>query len=250
MLVLLFPIITVLVCLTATAALRKRTFFGGLVALQGAFLLVSFVVRPLILVTVEPMPQFGDSLADPRLAFIGYSEAFKEILTVALVGVSIFALTSLLLLRAERQVKHHKSPALKLEDGIALLAYGWLLRVTLLRYDSQIIETVSVVASIGAGVLILFHLVGSTRRIAVIIVVVLLSELCWSLLSTSKAPFYACGIWLFLAALKRGVPAKTMAGVCVAVVLRFARRFPGSSAHKSRGRYAQRFVDLCGELPR
>lgn len=54
---------------------------------QTAYWSLSYVFRPIVLLWTLPTPQFADSLADPRLATIGYDRAIAEVLQPVIFGL-------------------------------------------------------------------------------------------------------------------------------------------------------------------
>lgn len=196
-------------------AVVRRGYLGGIIAVQCSYFLLSYVIRPLILLWVQPEPRLGDSLADPRMASLGYEVALSAVLRVVGFGImwfSAFAVIALLTLRRSknRQRSLGTSPPVVTHNAAwAVLIAGWAFRLTSLAVHSTITDTLAAVGSVGAGALLLFHL--KDRRLRDQITVVTLvsaSELAWSVLSASKAPIFACGLWLLVAGINIGVQSK------------------------------------------
>src|SRR6476660_2136623 len=63
-----------------------------LLVVQAAQWSVSYVVRPVVLLWVQPKPRYGDSIADPRLAAIGYDHGIAMVLRPVAFGLWAYAL--------------------------------------------------------------------------------------------------------------------------------------------------------------
>lgn len=58
---------------------------------QVAYWSLSYVFRPIVLLSTTPVPQFADSLADPRLNTMGYDRAIGEVLKPVMFGLWFYA---------------------------------------------------------------------------------------------------------------------------------------------------------------
>ncbi|MCX4093217.1 hypothetical protein [Nocardia sp. alder85J] len=59
---------------------------------QGAFWGLSYIAVPSVLLTVQPDPQYGDNLPDPRLAVLGYDPGIAAVLRPVVFGLWLYAL--------------------------------------------------------------------------------------------------------------------------------------------------------------
>lgn len=64
-----------------------RVFF----VTQIVYWTLAFVARPLVLLTVRPLPQFGDNIADPRLSDLGYGYSITHVLQPIAISIWIYA---------------------------------------------------------------------------------------------------------------------------------------------------------------
>jgi hypothetical protein len=58
---------------------------------QGAFWGLSYIAVPSMLLTVQPDPQYGDNLPDPRLAVLGYDPGIAAVLRPVVFGLWLYA---------------------------------------------------------------------------------------------------------------------------------------------------------------
>lgn len=208
-------------------AIRSATLYGALIVLQCGFFFVSYVVRPGLLLWVKPRPRYGDPIADPRLASLGYEDALQSVLRLVLVGIVVYCAGSAAILRFGRWKTYAKLPdVLTNRIGIALLAVGWASRIASLANDSGLLATLATLGSVGAGVLLLRNVQAKlTPSNVAFLGAVLVSESVWSFQTTSKAPIFACGLWIAILALSshrpRGRSVAAVAAVGVGLLLIF-----------------------------
>ena len=204
MIYVLLATISVILIGLATFALQQRMILGALVGLQCAYLAVSYVGRPLFLLMLSPAPRLHDAVADARMASQGYPEALASVLEIALIGIVTFAIASVILIRMSRRREDAGSRApIDLASCGALLAIGWAFRLAAVTSTSDAISTLGLIASVGAGSLLLFHFHRfNEKRSLLILVCVVASELTWSFYTATKAPIFAVGLVLLLVFLR------------------------------------------------
>ena len=116
---------------------------------------LGYVVRPVVLLVVEPPPRHGDFLADARLASAGYQSALLEVLRPIVVGLVTFTVCIIAFKSSAVRIPRLAVP---LRNGLVLLAAGWALRgVYYLSGESNLAETLSFMGSLAAGSVALFH---------------------------------------------------------------------------------------------
>ena len=84
-------------------ALGKRAggVLGAIVMVQAAYWSLGYVLRPAVLLAVQPASTRGDPLADPRLAVRTYDE-LAVVLQVPLVGIATYLIAATVLVRLTR----------------------------------------------------------------------------------------------------------------------------------------------------
>ena len=217
----------VLLALLAGLGRRTRGFVGVLVIAQALYFAVAFVLRPLVLVLVQPVPRKGDVLADPRLAALGYSEAVPAVFALVLTGLGLLAGAYWCVSRVlPRRRGDADRPALRLEDAelVVLLGAGWASRLAYLLVGGSVLTTFSALASLACGAALLRDLPGSTARHRRLWVLVpLVSEVAWSVLVASKAPVFAALLWLLVSRAARGrISAKVVVPMLVGALVSFS----------------------------
>ncbi|HEY3438844.1 MAG TPA: hypothetical protein VGK35_14260 [Actinotalea sp.] len=204
---------------------RHRSIFGAVVALQCAYWGASYVVRPLILLLVQPQPRLGDPVADPRMAELGYENVLAGVLGVVAVGVCVYVVAATLVLRRSTASAETTGRPVSASAGAALIVLGWLARLASIALHAPVFATLALLGSIGTGVLILWHLHRLSRGTMLLAgSVLVVSELLWSLASASKAPVFACGLFVLVVVLRQGVTRRSAtraALVGVGLVLAF-----------------------------
>lgn len=192
---------------------RTKGLLGALLLVQAAYWIISFVVRPIVLLTVLPPPRPNDPIADPRLWLSPYSVGIGYVLVPVLVGlltyVVVIAFTAA---RAEGWTPRVRIPYRAL---LALLIVGWGLRLCQIAVPgSAIVITLASIGSVAVGALVLL----SDRPLgARTIAILLVSELAWSYLSAVKAPIFALLLWLFIYSFieKGRVSGKTLTALAI-----------------------------------
>lgn len=191
--------------------LKTRGILGALLLVQAGYWILSFVIRPLVLLAVEPKSRFGDPIADSRLAASGYSIGLVDVLTPVLVG--LFTYTVFMAFAANRAQGWKVRVALDPVPLYVLLGVGWLFRVgQLASPDSSLLITFSFIGSVAAGGLILLT---EKRPSTKLILALAATEFAWSYLSAVKAPIFAVVLWIAIRQIvdNRKFPIKPVLGL-------------------------------------
>lgn len=215
-------------------ALRLPPVPRILVIVQVLYFSISYVARPLVLYWARPMPQTGDSLADLRLAFDGYTRLFNGVLGVTAFGlwtytafIGIYALWLHQRGSAARFVVIGAEPEHKQLLSVAVASYilgtvGRILVVLGIPGDGIVLQLMQLLAAFGVGAcLLIFKGKNRTTTFSALALIALI-ELAWSVLQASKTPFMA--VLLILAVRlfgKQGINLRRTALVAVSLGVLF-----------------------------
>lgn len=227
---------------------------------QAVYWALGFVVRPAVLLGVQPPPAFADNIADPRLFVPGYENTVPAVLWPVAAGLWCYALLALLLaewLRARRSVAASVGGARHLDvasagsmnlgarwfgDGsprwlpafaIAYVA-GMLARLFAYQQElvgsagdveaeSGIVATATALAGIGAVTLVIYYR-AAPRQQAIVLGVVGLGELAWAVVSESKTPVIGLAFAFAIRLARQGIDRRRLlilAGAGLGVLLAF-----------------------------
>lgn len=178
----------------AWLALRRRGIWGGLMLAASLYWAIAFVVRPLLLLWAKPDPQQNDFIADPRLVVSGYAESLGDVLAPVTLGLTVFVALATLVTRRLPKVESRRT--FQAIPVWLLFVAGWGFRYTFQLYpENGLLATLALIPSVAVGALFLF-----CRRPpgASILMVATVSESLWSLVTLSKTPLMALGLWAFL----------------------------------------------------
>jgi hypothetical protein len=173
---------------------------------------LSYLARPIVLVWVQPLPGFADSVADPRLADIGYAHGIEMVMRPVVVGLWVYAALVVAYAwwvgrrRFAGPTDHAPDPAL-VPTLAVVFAVGMIGRFAALATGSAgsagdvessnpILSGVATLAAIGAIGLIVFY--RSTDRLRTVAVIggLLLLQLLWTLAVQSKSPIMGAALAL------------------------------------------------------
>lgn len=211
-------IVLVVVALLALAllALLSPVLVRVLLLAQAAYWTLSFVLRPAVLLSVHPAPQFADSIADTRLSQLGYPYAIGHVLHPVAIGLWIYVLVVAIYVvwhrrrrvdgptRVSEKPDWRSNPNLIATFGVAY-GVGLLARLASVATGSvgkagdvsssnPYLDIVSGVGSLGAlGLIIYFR---SSRRGATsaLLLALLAGELIWGILVESKTPMLGAAL--------------------------------------------------------
>jgi hypothetical protein len=156
----------------------------------------SYVLRPVVLLAVEPEPRLADSVADPRIAAGGYERALPSVLSPVAFGLLCYLILAAVVIRSIPSARRSPESPAGSSPGRSLtfatsLVVGWVARSVVTHgVGGNVAVTLGGLATIGALGLIVFYR-GTARASAAILILAGASELAWSVLSTSKTPALA-----------------------------------------------------------
>ncbi|NDV03515.1 hypothetical protein GXW84_03045 [Rhodococcus sp. IEGM 248] len=182
---------------------------------QAAYWSLSYVARPIVLLLVRPQPRFGDSIADPRLATIGYDHGIAMVLRPVVFGLWVYAI---IVVAYAVWIRHRPGRArdvcvpVRSADDANLIptlwtiyAIGVLGRVVSYATGSTasagqtqspnpILSFVTLMAVIGALGLIVFYRPANRRATIAVIGALTVMELMWTVAIESKTPIMGAAL--------------------------------------------------------
>lgn len=175
---------------------------------QAVYWTLSYVARPLVLLTVQPRPRYADNIADPRLAAIGYDRGIAEVLQPVAFGLWVYALAAVAYAIWDRR---HRSaaPQTATRDFVptlaAMYALGLLGRAVSyvtgstgqagdVQSSNPILGFVAQLATVGAIGLIIFIRPADRRTTAALLAALLTVELLWTVAVESKTPIMSAAM--------------------------------------------------------
>lgn len=196
-------IMAALATMVVAAALTSGVLRVLLVA-QALYWAMSYVARPAVLLTVLPDPHFGDNVADPRLAALGYDVAIGEVLRPVAFGLSVYAL---LVLGYALWSRRNRTPRVAVLAGDpdltatlgVLYVLGTMARLAAaatgaaggageVQSASPILSLLTMPATLGAVGLIIFYRSAKPVNTALLLGILMLGELWWTTTIQSKTP--------------------------------------------------------------
>ncbi|WP_280402686.1 hypothetical protein [Nocardia carnea] len=192
------------------AALLAHGVLRVLLIAQAVYWAMSYVARPVVLLTVRPEPRFGDNIADPRLAEIGYDVGIEAALRPVAFGLTVYALIVLAyVLWARQRPRPGRAPLAGDPDLIATL---WVLYVLgtgarLLsvatgaagsagdvQSASPVLSLLTMPATLGAVGLIVFARPSRQPGTLAVLGVLIAGELWWTTATESKTPILGAAL--------------------------------------------------------
>lgn len=189
----------------------------------------SYIARPLVLVWVQPRPGFADSVADPRLAEIGYDHGIEMVMRPVVVGMWVYAalvVAYALWARGRgnaRPANPAPDPALVATLAVVFVI-GMIGRLAALVTGSAgsagdvdssnpILSGIATLAAVGAIGLIVYY--RSTDRMRTIAVIggLLLIQLHWTTAVQSKSPIMGAALALAVRFAMEGWTRRRLLGV-------------------------------------
>ncbi len=165
--------------------------------LQILFWGISFVARPLILLSLQPSPKLDDSIADPRLAALGYDYSLSIVLQPVLFGIFVYTLVAWAMRKkANMWLERNASTLGDTSRGNSWLFFalfvGWVARLTWFANEkgtffSSVAETFSWIAIVALAGLAR-NFLSKSREKFLPIALLGAGELLWSFLFSSKTP--------------------------------------------------------------
>jgi|GEM_PF-4607340 len=180
---------------------------------QSAHWSFSYVARPAVLLWVQPEPQYGDNVPDPRLADLGYDHGIAMVLHPVLFGLWLYAglvVAYVIWTRLRGPVPDRPDvPLAARGEFIALLAtlyvigtIGRLAAVATgnnsqageLESPNPFINIIAILATLGAIGLIVFARPARARTTVLLIGVLMVGELLWTAAVQSKTPIMGAAL--------------------------------------------------------
>lgn len=182
---------------------------------QAAYWSLSYVARPLVLLWVHPQPRYGDSIADPRLATIGYDHGIAMVLRPVVFGLWMYAIIVVAYAiwsrhrRGGDQDAHvpvrsandaNLIPALWTIYTIGVLgrvvsyASGTTASAGQTQSANPLLSFVTLMAVIGALGLIVFFRPADPRIALVVVGALTVMELMWTVAIESKTPIMGAAL--------------------------------------------------------
>ncbi|MEV0293576.1 hypothetical protein [Nocardia sp. NPDC050710] len=171
---------------------------------QAAFWSPSYVARPLVLLSVQPQPHYGDNVPDPRLAELGYDRGIGLVLDHVVFGLWIYAGLVVAYAIWSRHRRVENVPAMLSDPDfvptlVTMYAIGLLGRAASVATGSlgnagdvdsanPILNFFAILATIAALGLIIFLRLPRPQTTALIIAGLLAVELMWTVAVESKTP--------------------------------------------------------------
>lgn len=192
------------------AALLGHGVLRVLLIAQAVYWAMSYVARPVVLLTVRPEPRFGDNVADPRLSEIGYDFGIEAALRPVAFGLTVYALLVLgYVLWARRRPRPGPAPLAGDPDLIATLwvlyvlgTFARLLSVATgaagragdVQSASPVLSLLTMPATLGAVGLIVFARPHRQSGTIALLGVLTLGELWWTTATESKTPILGAAL--------------------------------------------------------
>ncbi|MFI9508166.1 hypothetical protein [Nocardia sp. NPDC052566] len=178
---------------------------------QSVYWGMSYVARPLVLLSTRPAPHFGDNVADPRLASLGYDRAIAGALQPVVYGVGVYAALVVALAiwvryrgAMVREVPMAGHPAFCATLGIcyvvgslgraASVAAGTTAKAGEVETSSPILALVTLLASIGSLGLIALARPARGAHTVLLIAGLMAGELLWTVAIESKTPIMGAAL--------------------------------------------------------
>lgn len=192
------------------AATRLRGPARVFIIAQVVYWSLSYVARPAILLWVEPIPKFADTIADPRLANIGYDHGITEVLRPVIYGLFVYTAAVVAYAAwAKRQGNTQQTPynpnllpTLWTAYGIGIVARlaafvtGTTPSAGQTESPHAVIALFTQLASLGALGMIVFSR-PANRRITITLLSGLVGiELIWTIVVQSKTPILGAALAL------------------------------------------------------
>lgn len=187
------------------AALWLRGVARVFLVAQAVYWAMSYVARPAVLLIVDPQPRFGDNVADPRLAALGYAPALEEVLRPVVFGMWVYAgLVVLYTIWSHRRPQTDRVVSITDDPNFlptlyALYGVGTLARLGSVATGSMgqagevesanpVLSLLTILATAGALGLIVFARPARELHAIALIGVLMAGELWWTMAIQSKTP--------------------------------------------------------------
>ncbi|WP_433579520.1 hypothetical protein [Nocardia brasiliensis] len=192
------------------AALTVPGVARVLLIAQALYWAMSYLARPVVLLWVQPEPRFGDNVADPRLAALGYDHGIAMVLRPVVFGLWVYAglvvafAIWLRRRRAPRRATITDDPNfvptlcvlyfLGALGRLAMVATGTAGKAGEVETSSPALTFVTMLGTIGAIGLIVFVRLASARATVAAVGLLLAGELLWTVAVESKTPIMGAAL--------------------------------------------------------
>ncbi|AFU00960.1 hypothetical protein [Nocardia brasiliensis] len=192
------------------AALTVPGVARVLLIAQALYWAMSYLARPIVLLWVQPEPRFGDNVADPRLAALGYDHGIAMVLRPVVFGLWVYAglvvafAIWLRRRRAPRRAAITDDPNfvptlcvlyfLGALGRLAMVATGTAGKAGEVETSSPALTFVTMLGTIGAIGLIVFVRLASARATVAAVGLLLAGELLWTVAVESKTPIMGAAL--------------------------------------------------------
>lgn len=196
----------------AVAAVRTPGVARVFLLTQVVYWSLSYLARPIVLVWVQPEPGFGDNVADPRLAGIGYDHGIETVMAPVVVGLWVYAALAVAYALWVRHRGKSRSPDLAPAAALvptlaAVFVLGMIGRFAALATGSAgsagdvdssnpVLSGVATLAAVGAIGLIVYYRSADRMRTIAVIGGLLLVQLQWTVAVESKSPIMGAALAL------------------------------------------------------
>jgi capsular polysaccharide biosynthesis protein len=216
------------------AALRIHGIARVFLFAQVAYWSFSYVARPLVLLWVQPQPQFADDIADPRLASIGYDHGIAAVLQPVVFGLWVYAAVVVSYAIWSRGRDRTTEVGRTDNDLVATLATTYALGLVgrVVSYvdgsagvagevesSNAILSFAAGLATVGALGLIIFFRPEDRRTATVTIGGLVLMELLWTVAVESKTPIMGAALAVAIRFARFGWTRRRVAGIAATAVV-------------------------------
>lgn len=201
-------------------SLLNRGAVRALMLVQTGYWTVSYLLRPGVLLAVQPESSLNDSLADPRYALLGYSRVLGETLPLIAFGLVCYTIIASVytFIWGRFRVSVDGSSDRIVAVFVALFAVGNAARVLSISSGLQFLEVFTWFATAGSIGILTYWRAETKRHTLVVMAFVLLVQLWGSFESGSKTPLMAALVALVIRASLAGGRGNALRGLAVSVV--------------------------------
>lgn len=199
---------------------------------QAAYWSLSYLARPVVLLWTLPVPQFADSIADPRLANVGYDQGIAHALGPVVFGMWFYTLLVVgLAVWCHRSTRWQRKPAVGADPNFfptlwVVYALGTLGRLASVATGSTgsagdvqssnpILDFVTTMATVGALGLIVYARPESRMITVLLISGAITGEFLWTVAVESKTPILGAALALAIRFALTGWTRATVGGIAV-----------------------------------
>lgn len=201
---------------------------------QAAYWSLSYLARPVVLLWTLPVPQFADSIADPRLANVGYDHGIAQALGPVVFGMWFYTLLVVgfaMWCHRSRSTRWQRKPSAGTDPNFfptlwVVYALGTLGRLASVATGSTgsagdvqssnpILDFVTTMATVGALGLIVYARPESRGITVLLISAAIAGEFLWTVAVESKTPILGAALALAIRFALTGWTRATVGGIAV-----------------------------------